>query len=157
MNKQISALGTRASRLLAALVFALCALSPAVARAVEMPQVDIEATVRPDGSLMVEEARTFEFDDNVNGVYWTIPAAQNEQGAPSSVTVLDVEVSEDGQTAQYEPVSSAATGDAGVYTAETSGDGLELKVFTPHDDGETATVTVSPGTTILRATTRSRR
>ena len=79
--------------LLAMALVALFLALPAVAFGVEMPNVDIRATVQADGSLMVEEARTFEFDDDVNGVYWTIPYARNEQGETSSIMVFDVEVS----------------------------------------------------------------
>ncbi|MBM6700643.1 DUF2207 domain-containing protein, partial [Bifidobacterium pullorum subsp. saeculare] len=57
-------------------------LVPAAAYAdsFEMPAVGIHATVQPDGTLAVTETRTFEFDDDINGVYWTIPTSQNEQG-----------------------------------------------------------------------------
>ena len=32
-----------------------------------------------DGSLQVSEERTFEFTDDVNGVYWEIPLGQNSR------------------------------------------------------------------------------
>ena len=44
----------------------------------EMPRVDIAAVVRPDGSIRVTERRTFEFDDDVNGVFLEIPAGENQ-------------------------------------------------------------------------------
>lgn len=55
-----------------------------------LPSVRIQAQVMENGDLFVTETRTFEFEDSVNGVYWDIPLAQNEQGAPSSITVFSV-------------------------------------------------------------------
>ncbi len=57
-------------------VFALVAcallLLPAVARAdgYSMTQAYISATVEADGSLTVVEGRQFDFDDDINGVFW---------------------------------------------------------------------------------------
>ena len=137
--------GLRARHVLAAVACALCMLVPAAAYAdsFEMPAVGIHATVQPDGTLAVTETRTFEFDDDINGVYWTIPASQNEQGVKSSVQISDVSVAEDGATIPFAPAQSAEAGERGVYTVSTSEDGLELKVFTPQEDGDTAQVTVS--------------
>ena len=38
-----------------------------------LPSVHIQAQVMENGDLFVTEARTFEFEDSVNGVYWDIP------------------------------------------------------------------------------------
>ena len=62
----------------------------ALADTYSLPRVNIQAQVMENGDLHVTEARTFEFEDTVNGVYWDIPFAQNEQGYPSSMTVLSV-------------------------------------------------------------------
>ena len=64
-----------------ALALALFAV-PAAASAdtYALPRVDIEARVMENGDLFVTESRTFSFEDTVNGVYWSIPFAQNEQG-----------------------------------------------------------------------------
>ncbi len=126
-----------------ALVCAAMLTAPATARAdYSMPSVDMEATVRRDGSVLVHEVRTFEFDDSVNGVFWQIPFAENQQGTTSNVSVLGVAV--DGEA--FTEASSAASGDDGVYTADViseSGDeSLKLKVFTPHDYDTVATVEV---------------
>ena len=55
-----------------------------------LPSVHIQAQVMENGDLFVTEARTFAFEDTVNGVYWDIPFADNEQGSASTVSVLDV-------------------------------------------------------------------
>ena len=43
-----------------------------------LPSVHIQAQVMENGDLFVTEARTFAFEDTVNGVYWDIPFADNE-------------------------------------------------------------------------------
>ena len=89
-----------------------------------LPSVHIQAQVMENGDLFVTEARTFEFEDSVNGVYWDIPLAQNEQGAPSSITVLSVHELDDAPENEAEArraaqpmreVPSANAGDSDAY------------------------------------------
>lgn len=117
-----------------------------------LPSVHIQAQVMENGDLFLTEARTFAFEDSVNGVYWDIPLAQNEQGSASTVSVLDVreldEAPEDEADARrasqpMQEVSSANSGDGHVYTVENLGDSLRLKVFIPSEDGDEATIWVS--------------
>lgn len=117
-----------------------------------LPSVHIQAQVMENGDLFVTEARTFEFEDSVNGVYWDIPLAQNEQGAPSSITVLSVHELDDAPENEAEArraaqpmreVPSANAGDSDAYTVESQGDSLRLKVFLPREDGDEATIWVS--------------
>lgn len=117
-----------------------------------LPSVHIQAQVMENGDLFVTEARTFEFEDSVNGVYWDIPLVQNEQGAPSSITVLSVHELDDAPENEAEArraaqpmreVPSANAGDSDAYTVENQGDSLRLKVFLPREDGDEATVWVS--------------
>lgn len=117
-----------------------------------LPSVHVQAQVMENGDLFVTEARTFEFEDSVNGVYWDIPLAQNEQGAPSSITVLSVHELDDAPENEAEArraaqpmreVPSANAGDSDAYTVESQGDSLRLKVFLPREDGDETTVWVS--------------
>lgn len=117
-----------------------------------LPSVHIQAQVMENGDLFVTEARTFAFEDTVNGVYWDIPFADNEQGSASTVSVLDVreldDAPEDEADARrasqpMQEVSSANSGDGHVYTVENLGDSLRLKVFIPSEDGDEATIWVS--------------
>lgn len=117
-----------------------------------LPSVHIQAQVMENGDLFVTEARTFAFEDSVNGVYWDIPFADNEQGSASTVSVLDVreldDAPEDEADARrasqpMQEVSSANSGDGHVYTVENLGDSLRLKVFIPREDGDEATIWVS--------------
>lgn len=116
-------------------------LLPAAAHAdgYSMSQTHIGATVEADGSLTVVEGRQFDFDDDINGVYWDINTGSNQQGGSVGVSVLSVEEDD----AAFSEVSSANKGDSGVYTVEQSGDGVRLKVFSPHQSGDSATYYVS--------------
>ena len=65
-----------------ALVALALLLLPAAAHAdgYSMTQTYISATVEADGSLTVVEGRQFEFDDDINGVFWEINTGTNQQG-----------------------------------------------------------------------------
>lgn len=140
--------------LIACLAWAVIAMFPAVANAgtYSLPRVHIEAQVEKNGDLLVTEARTFQFEDTVNGVYWDIPRARNAQGQPSSVTVFGVQelngapadVDEAHHDAEpMREVSLANPGDRHVYTVENEADSLRLKVFVPRSNGGEVTLWVS--------------
>ncbi len=124
-----------------ALVACALLLLPAIACAdgYSMSQTYIGATVEADGSLTVIEGRQFDFDDDINGVYWDINTGSNQQGGSVGVDVLSVE---EDDTA-FSEVSSANNGDRGVYTVEQSSDGVRIKVFSPHESGDSAIFYVS--------------
>lgn len=124
-----------------ALVALALLLLPAAAHAdgYSMSQTHIGATVEADGSLTVVEGRQFDFDDDINGVYWDINTGSNQQGGSVGVNVLSVE---EDDTA-FNKVDSANKGDSGVYTVEQAGDGVRIKVFSPHESGDSATYYVS--------------
>ena len=119
-----------------ALVALALLLLPAAACAdgYSMTQTYIGATVEADGSLTVVEGRQFDFDDDINGVYWDINTGSNQQGGSVVVNVLSVE---EDDTA-FNKVDSANKGDSGVYTVEQTGDGVRIKVFSPHESGDSA-------------------
>lgn len=104
-----------------------------------MTQTYIGATVEADGSLTVVEGRQFDFDDDINGVFWEINAGTNQQGGTAGVDVLSVEEDD----AAFNKVDSANKGDSGVYTVEQTGDGVRIKVFSPHESGDSAIYYVS--------------
>lgn len=124
-----------------ALVALALLLLPAAAHAdgYSMSQTYIGATVEADGSLTVVEGRQFDFDDDINGVYWDINTGSNRQGGSVVVNVLSVE---EDDTA-FNKVDSANKGDDGVYTVEQSDDGVKIKVFSPHESGDSAIYYVS--------------
>lgn len=139
---------------LAAFVVSLACPRAALADTYSLPRVHTQAQVMENGDLFVTEARTFSFEDDVNGVYWEIPFARNEQGQASSITVLDVQELDDAvvdgseaearrATQPMREVAWAESGDAHVYTVEDTGEGLKLKVFVPREDGDEVTLWVS--------------
>ena len=124
-----------------ALVALALLLLPAAAHAdgYSMTQTYISATVEADGSLTVVEGRQFDFDDDINGVFWEINTGSNQQGGSAGVDVLSVEE----EDTAFNKVDSANKGDSGVYTVGQSGDGVKIKVFSPHESGDSATYYVS--------------
>ena len=139
---------------LAAFVVAFACPRAALADTYSLPRVHTQAQVMENGDLFVTEARTFSFEDDVNGVYWEIPFARSEQGQASSITVLDVQELDDAvvdgseaearrATQPMREVAWAESGDAHVYTVEDTGEGLKLKVFVPREDGDEVTLWVS--------------
>lgn len=124
-----------------ALVACALLLLPAAAHAdgYSMTQTYISATVEADGSLTVVEGRQFDFDDDINGVFWEINTGTNQQGGTAGVDVLSVEE----EDTAFNKVDSANKGDSGVYTVGQSGDGVKIKVFSPHESGDSATYYVS--------------
>ena len=126
---------------LAVLIAALACARPVSARAYEMPRVVIDAVVGADGVLNITEERTFAFDDEVNGVFWTVPIVQNEQGRPSWVDVASIEASlvEDGSARELARTGEAEPGDDGVFTVAEEDDSLRIQLFAPHEADTQAT------------------
>lgn len=124
-----------------ALVALALLLLPAAAHAdgYSMSQTYVGATVEADGSLTVVEGRQFDFDDDINGVFWEINTGTNQQGGTAGVDVLSVEE----EDTAFSEVDSANKGDSGVYTVEQTGDGVKIKVFSPHESGDSAIYYVS--------------
>lgn len=124
-----------------ALVALALLLLPVAAHAdgYSMTQTYISATVEADGSLTVVEGRQFDFDDDINGVFWEINTGTNQQGGTAGVDVLSVEE----EDTAFNKVDSANKGDSGVYTVEQTGDGVRIKVFSPHESGDSAIYYVS--------------
>ena len=124
-----------------ALVALALLLLPVAAHAdgYSMTQTYIGATVEADGSLTVVEGRQFDFDDDINGVFWEINTGTNQQGGTAGVDVLSVEE----EDTAFNKVDSANKGDSGVYTVEQTGDGVRIKVFSPHESGDSAIYYVS--------------
>lgn len=124
-----------------ALVALALLLLPAAAHAdgYSMTQTYIGATVEADGSLTVVEGRQFDFDDDINGVYWDINTGTNQQGGTAGVEVLSVEEDD----AAFSRVDYANKGDSGVYTVEQSDGSVRIKVFSPHESDDSAIYYVS--------------
>lgn len=93
-------------------------------------QVQIDATVKEDGSLEVAETRTFDFDGSFNGVYWKLPKGQIN-GNEVSPTILSVRVESQGTT---ENLMQDNSGVPNTYSVEDFGSYDRVKLYSPHSD-----------------------
>lgn len=109
----------------------LAAPSSALAKSYEIPRVDIDATLQPDGTLVVTEDRTFSFDGSFNGVYWRLPAGDYEgRSVEPQVESVGV-VSPSGRLQAF---SEGYFGDTGTYELDPEGTYTEVKLYNPVDD-----------------------
>lgn len=138
-----NALAAVAATAALALSYLFAAPVAAWADGFDMHAVNIFATILEDGRMLVSESRTFDFGDDVNGVFWTIPLGENRQGQSTSLEQVSVGATENDQRINYQLVDSANNGDTGVYTVENDGDQVTIKVFSPHESGEQGSFMVS--------------
>ena len=116
-----------------AMALMVCGLTPRLAfadRSFTIDQVDIEATVNPDGSVDVLEYRTFDFDGQFNGVYWKIPTGS--YGGRK----IETYVSAVGEVIDGEFVSFEEAYDGENHTCELRDHGsfIEVKLYSRHED-----------------------
>lgn len=103
----------------------------ASAKSYEIPRVNIDATLQPDGTLVVTEDRTFSFDGSFNGVYWRLPAGDYEgRSVEPQVESVGV-VSPSGQLQAF---SEGYSGVTGTYELDPSGSYTEVKLYNPAED-----------------------
>lgn len=114
-----------------ALVAALVA-APAPALAdYSIDSVRIDADVAPDGSMVVTESRTFDFDGSYHGVYWDIPQG-TYNGRDVTVDVLECGLADEGGFAAFSHDDSERSGSYQTY--EIDGGALEIKLFSNQED-----------------------
>ncbi|MDI9591002.1 MAG: DUF2207 domain-containing protein [Acidobacteriota bacterium] len=127
----------RSPRWLVALLLTLAlvpgmALVPGVALAdgYSIDRVDIDATIRTDGSVAVREAREFDFDGSFRGVYWEIPSGSYE-GRQIETTIASVGEMVDGS---YVPFVEDYSGSNHTYQLSDYGGGVRVKLYSAHAD-----------------------
>lgn len=99
-------------------------------------RVDIDATVRNDGSVVVSEVREFSFDGDFHGVYWKIPKGEYE-GASISPEVSKVgEIGSGGSFREFKQVQEgdADYGQNGTYLVTDEGSYVKVKIYSAHSD-----------------------
>ena len=101
---------------------------PAFAREYTIPQVVIDATVTPDGSIEVREERYFDFDGSFNGVYWNLPQGEFN-GRSVTVDVIEAGEIDHGEEIFYELSDS---GDNLTYQIQDYGYSMNLKIYARH-------------------------
>ena len=131
---------------LMALVLLLMLPATSLARDYSIDRVDIDATVRADGSVKVHEERTFDFDGEFHGVYWKIPAG-TYNGRRIDVDVISVGEMVGGQYVEFKQSDSEANH---TYQLSSYGSGIRIKLFSAHED-EDATFVIDLDETNLAA------
>ena len=108
------------------------------AKSYTIDQVNIDATVNTDGSLDVQESRTFDFDGLFHGVYWKIP-----QGDYNGRNV-EVQIAQVGEMVggTFVPFSEGYSELDGTYELSDYGSYIKLKLFSTHED-EDATFVIA--------------
>lgn len=136
---------TKRSRPLGLAVFAallvafIAAPATALAREYSISRVDIDATVSEDGTLRVEESRTFDFDGSFNGVYWKIPTGYNSNNGKN--VELTVDSVGEGSGSESGTFVQDESGDRGTYELSEYSSYTQVKLYSPHED-ESATFTI---------------
>ena len=126
----------RVTVLLALFALLACVLAlpgTALAREYEISRVAIDATVEEDGTLLVTETRTFDFDGSFNGVYWDIPTGYNSSNGKSvEVSVLSVG---EGGPSSLTPYAETGSGASGTYSVEERGSSVtRVTVYSSQED-----------------------
>lgn len=119
----------------------------ALARSLDVTAVQIEATVKEDGSLAVVEQRTYDASGSYSGIFWDVHEGVYE-GRRVEAEVTRVEAILGGQRTL---LSEEETGANGTYELTDLGDYHQLKIFWPTKD---ETVTFLVGYTISGITSR---
>ena len=83
-------------------VVAVCLAAPAEAKSFHYPSIEVRAQVRADGSMHVEEARTYEFRGNFHEAWRKIPL-------PPQVSIENFTLSEDGTVYRQESRGAPGT------------------------------------------------
>ncbi len=133
---------------LLALSAVLLAPSAAQAREYEMTRTEIDAEARQDGSLLVTEVRTFDFDGSFNGVYWDIPQGYNSSNGKD--VEVDIMLAGEGSPGDVSEFEESTSGQPGTYEVSDLGsDVRRVKLYAPHEDEAVQFTIVYEATGIL--------
>lgn len=135
---RLSLAAVLAAMALAAAFLATMLATAGVARADEysIDKVDIDATVRTDGSVVVSEVREFSFDGDFHGVYWKIPKGEYEGTSISSEVNKVGELGSGGEFQEFKRVQEgdADYGQDGTYLVTDEGAYVKVKIYSAHSD-----------------------
>lgn len=105
-------------------------VSQAYAKDYDITNVDINATVHEDGSLVVEERRTFSFEGSFHGVYWKLPQATYEDRFLSA-SDIQAGIVENGNVKTFQNDLSEQDG---TYTYYDEGSYKKVKIYQSLED-----------------------
>ena len=106
--------------------------SPAWADDYDISRVRINADVSSDGSMVVTESRTFDFDGDFHGVYWDIPQG-TYNGREVRATLLKAGLLEGGDLDEFSEEDSGQSGSYQLLTGKN--DSLRVKLFSAQSTG----------------------
>ena len=115
---------------MALVVSALMPASLAYADGYSIDQVNIDATVATDGSVSVQESRTFDFDGPYHGVYWQIPSGVFN-GRYIETTISSVGEMDNGT---FVPFVEDYSGEDHTYQLRDQGTYVEVKLYSAHSN-----------------------
>lgn len=113
------------------------------AKSYSIEQMDIDATIQPNGDLKVEQSITYDFDGSYNGIYLTIPyeiydVEKNEVIKNGKInddiytgTGVEIKTINDDKNTTYTLTNKANNGDRKVYTIEDDNNIITLRIYSP--------------------------
>ena len=122
-------------------VFVALAAAPAsaLAREFSISKVDIDASVTSDGTLRVQESRTFDFDGSFNGVYWELPSGLNTSNG--RYVKLNILAAGEGTASDLSSFTESDSGGDNTYSVSDGSSITTLKIYSAHAD-ESVTFTI---------------
>ena len=113
------------------------------AKSYSIEQMDIDATIQPNGDLKVEQSITYDFDGSYNGIYLTIPyeiydVEKNEVIKKEKInddiytgTGVEIKTVSDDKNATYTLTNKAKNGYRKLYTIEDDNNIVTLRIYSP--------------------------
>ena len=119
------------------------------AKSYHIENMDIQATVKQNGSVAVEQTLTYKFNGEYNGIYITVPynktsneyadiiknnKINNNLYTGSGITVESVSKIAGSSEFKYNNSSYGRNGQDGIYTIENTSQIYKVKVYSPSED-----------------------
>lgn len=137
-------------KVLIALIFAVLSillfLGKVDAKSYNIENMDMQVTIKDDGSAQIKHSLTYKFNGDYNGIYINIPynlddkeykdavsnnKINNNFYNGSGVTVEKVIETTSGKNVEYQSVSFAYNGDRNLYTTKSDEGNYQIKVYSP--------------------------
>lgn len=137
-------------KVLIALIFAVLSIllfsGKVDAKSYNIENMDMQVTIKDDGSAQIKHSLTYKFNGDYNGIYINIPynlddkeykdavsnnKINNNFYNGSGVTVEKVIETTSGKNVEYQSVSFAYNGDRNLYTTKSDEGNYQIKVYSP--------------------------
>lgn len=144
-------------KVLIALIFAVLSIllfsGKVDAKSYNIENMDMQVTIKDDGSAQIKHSLTYKFNGDYNGIYINIPYDLDDKEYKdavgnnkinnifyngSGVIVEKVIETTSGKNVEYQSVSFAYNGDRNLYTTKSDGGNYQIKVYSPsHSEKKT--------------------